>query len=254
VQIPSSLAQGLRLVEIAVERERSGRPGYTASRLADAAGIERSRVSRLTRELRDLGYLERDDAQVHRAGDRFLAVAAALQEPLLRASRSHLRAIAARFPVTARITGRDGVRAILLRYEAGAGAADAAIHPGMVTPVWSTGAGRALLWDHGRDDLEALLEGVQFVGVGGPGGARSVRELDALMRHDRERGIIRAEDEYDAGVLELAVPIRDAAGAIIAALSVSSATRDGRDGRDADDLIAVTLEAAAALTALVGQP
>ena len=37
---------------------------------------------------------------------------------------------------------------------------------------------------------------------------------------------------HDAGVLELAVPIRDAAGAIIAALSVSSATRDGRDGRD----------------------
>ena len=37
-------------------------------------------------------------------------------------------------------------------------------------------------------------------------------------------------------------------------VDVSSATRDGRGGRDADDLIAVTLEAAAALTALVGQP
>ncbi|MBM7503661.1 IclR family transcriptional regulator C-terminal domain-containing protein [Agromyces aurantiacus] len=248
MQIPSSLAQGLRLVEIAVERERSGRPGYTASRLADTAGIERSRVSRLTRELRDLEYLERDDAQVFRAGDRFLSVAAALQEPLLRASRPLLRSIAARFPVTARITGRDGVRAILLRFEAGAGAADAAVHSGMITPVWSTGAGRALLWDHGAGELEALLADVQFVGVGGPGGARSVTELDALMRRDRAAGIIRAEDEYDDGVLELALPIRDARDAVVAAISVSSSSRD-RD--HVETLVEATTHAAARLAAVV---
>ena len=55
--VPSSLAQGLKLLETAVERERSGRAGHTASRLADATGIERSRVSRLSRELSALGYL-----------------------------------------------------------------------------------------------------------------------------------------------------------------------------------------------------
>ena len=242
MQIPSSLAQGLRLLDEVVDRERSGRAGHTASRLAEATGIERSRVSRLTRELVALRYLERDDAQAFRAGDGFLRVAAALQEPLLRAARTELRAIAARFPVTARVTGRDGVRAVLLRYEAGVGASEASVRPGMVTPTWSTGAGRAMLWDHDRRLLDALLADVQFVGVGGPGAARSIDEVDALMRRDRERGVIWAEEEFDDGVLEIGLPIRDGDGRIIAAISASGSTLDPRRASDVASAIARAAE------------
>lgn len=250
MQIPSSLAQGLRLVELAVERERSGRAGHTASRLADAAGIERSRVSRLAGELRDLDYLERDESQAYRAGGRFLAVAAALQEPLLRGARPHLRAIAARFPVTVRISGRDGVRAVLLRYEAAVGAAEPSLRSGMVTPTWSTGAGRALLWDHTETELETLLAEAQFVGVGGPGAARSVPQLVALMDRDRANGMVRAEEEYDDGVLELALPIREGGGGIVAALSVS---RPVDDAGQAGELAGAVAETAAALTELASR-
>ena len=248
MHIQSSLSQGLRLLETAVERERSGRAGHTASRLAEATGIERSRVSRLTRELRSLRYLERDDAQAFRAGDRFLAVAAALNEPLLREARAELRAIAARFRVTSRITGRDGIRAVLLRYEAGVGASEASVRPGMVTPTWSTGAGRALLWDHDREQLETLLADVQFVGVGGPRAALSVVEIDALMQRDRERGIIWAAEEFDEGIHEAALPIRGADGATIAAISASgSALEQDR----ATEIAAAIAAAADRLTKLV---
>lgn len=246
--VQSSLSQGLTLVEAAVGRERSGRTGHTASRLAEATGIERSRVSRLTRELRSLHYLERDEAQAFRAGERFLAVAAALNEPLLRPARAELRALAARFRVTSRITVRDGVRALLLRYEAGVGAAEASVRAGMVTPTWSTGAGRALLWDHDREQLEALLADVQFVGVGGPGGARSVDQVDELMRRDRERGIVWAAEEFDEGIHEAALPIRGTDGAIIAAISASgSALEPPR----ATEIAAAIAAAAARLTQLV---
>lgn len=234
MQIQSSLAQGLRLLGAAVDRERSGLSRYTASRLAEATEIERSRASRLTKELRSLRYLERDGEQTFRAGTTFLAAAAVLNEPVLRAARAELRALAAAYRATARVTARDGAQAILLRYEHAAGGVEASVRPGMVTPVWATGSGRALLWDHDRAALDALLADVQFVGVGGPGAARSVAEVDERMARDRRDGAVWASGEFDEGVDEAAFPIRDGDGRIVAALSASLPTgATGRDSRSA---------------------
>lgn len=215
---PSSLSQGLTLLSAVVDRERSGRSGHTASRLADVTGMERSRVSRLTQELRGLDYVDRDEASVFAAGSAFFRTAAALHAPWLRSARRELRLLAARFSVTSRITVADGPRALLLRFESGPGVPDTSIRAGMITPIWSTGAGRALLLDHDRASLDRLLEGVQFVGVGGPSAARSVADLEGLLTRDREQGVVRAVDEYVAGVTELALPIR-ARGEIIASVS-----------------------------------
>lgn len=250
MQIQSSLAQGLRLLGAAVDRERSGLPRYTASRLAEATGIERSRASRLTKELRALRYLDRDDEQAFRAGPMFLAAAAALNEPVLRAARAELRALAAGHRAATRITARAGVEAILLRYEHAAGAAEASVRPGMITPVWATGSGRALLWDHDLPAIEALLADVQFVGVGGPGAARSVAEVDERMARDRREGAIWASGEFDEGIDEAAYPIRDGEGRIVAALSASraSAAVAGTGSRSA--LIGAVRAAAERLSAL----
>jgi DNA-binding IclR family transcriptional regulator len=216
---PSSLAQGLTLMSAVVDRERSGRLGYNASRLAQLTGMERSRVSRLTQELRSLDYLDRTAESVFSTGPAFLRTAGTLDQPWLRAARRELRLLASRFRMTARITVAEGPRALLLRFESGTGAPDASIRAGMRTPVWSTGAGRALLADHDHAQLEALLEGVQFVGVGGPAAARSIPELQELLQRDRANGITRAVDEYVAGITEFALPIRSH-GAILASASV----------------------------------
>ncbi len=219
---PSSLSQGLALVGSAVARERSGRPGHTASRLADDTGIERSRVSRLTQELRALHFLQRDEDAVFSAGDAYFRTAAALDAPWLRAARGELRTLAATLRLTALVSAADGAAALVLRAEAGPGAADAATRYGMVTPIWCTGAGRALLWDHSRDRLAALLQDVQFVGVGGPAAARTVDEVHALLERDRAAGVIAAADEYAEGVTDLALPILGPSG-IVASIAVSGA-------------------------------
>ncbi|GAA1666946.1 IclR family transcriptional regulator C-terminal domain-containing protein [Microbacterium lacus] len=215
---PSSLAQGLTLLGAVVDRERSGRPGHNASRLAEITGMERSRVSRLTQELRAMDFLGRGEGSAFAVGPAFFRTAGALNAPWLRVARRELRLLAARFSMTARITACDGPQALLLRFESGAAAVDPSIRAGMVSPVWSTGAGRALLLDHDRAALTGLLEGVQFVGVGGPAAARSVDEVAALVDRDRGQGIVRAVDEYVAGITEHAVPIR-VEGTIIASIS-----------------------------------
>lgn len=215
----SSLTQGLALLAAAVEQERSARPGVTASRLAEYTGIERSRVSRLSRELSERRLLERDGDALFTAGAEFFRTAAALNVSWLRESRVALRSLASALGMNAFITVAEGVRGVVLRHETAAEGPDRSLRDGLVTPIWCTGAGRALLWDHGRADIETLLHDVQFVGVGGPTAPRSADEVERMQERDRAAGLISAREEYDQGVDEFALPIRHG-GAVIASIAV----------------------------------
>lgn len=224
----SSLGQGAALLQAVVERERSGRLGYSASRLAEHTGIERSRVSRLTQELDDLGFVQRAEGGVFRAGDAYFALARARQEAWMRRARADLRRLASRFPVTLRITMPDGPRAVLMRFESAPGSPETATFPGMVTPIWCTGGGRALLWEDGEDQLGARLSGVEFVGVGGPRAPRTVGEVHARMERDRAVGFVTAEEEFEYGILELAAPVT-IDGRVVAAVSAACRVDQGID-------------------------
>ncbi|WEK61926.1 MAG: IclR family transcriptional regulator C-terminal domain-containing protein [Candidatus Microbacterium colombiense] len=215
----SSLVQGLSLLDAAVAQERRARPGLNASRLSEHTEIERSRVSRLTQELRARQFLTRDDDALFSAGPAFFGTAAVLNAEWLRAARVALRALAAQLGVNALITVADGARGVLLRYERSRDGSDRSIREGLVTPIWCTGAGRALLWDHTPEQLEALLDDVQFIGVGGPTAARSTDDVRAMQVRDIADGLISASEEYDEGIDEFALPIRRG-GAVIASLAV----------------------------------
>ncbi|MFT3875129.1 MAG: helix-turn-helix domain-containing protein [Propioniciclava sp.] len=216
----SSLGQGLALLDAAVRRERSGLPGPSVSKLADLTGIERSRASRLTQELLDLGLLEKSHDGRLRAGPAYFAWGASRHDTWLRAARRDLRRLASRHRASVRLLAADGPRAVLLRYESAPGAPDAAIRAGMVTPIWSTGGGRALLWQLDVAQIADLLAGSLFIGVGGPHAARSSADVAARVRADRERGVVEAAEEFEYGVVELAFPVIDG-DRVIAAVSAA---------------------------------
>jgi DNA-binding IclR family transcriptional regulator len=227
MQPHSSLMQGLSLVKAAVQREHSGRTGFSISRLAEHVGLERSRASRLTQELRAMRFLELDEGQALRAGPAFFSIAAVRNEHWMRSARAELRRLGSRFDVSARISSRFGAGALLLRSETGVGVSDVSVRPGMITPVWCTGAGRALLIDLDDDAVAALLSDVVFVGVGGPRAPHSVPEVLERLARDREAGCAVAVEEYEQGRSELGVPIRDGAGAVVAAISVVTTELSG---------------------------
>jgi len=216
----SSMAQGLRIVRFVADREKSGRQLSGVSQLAAELQMEQSRVSRLTQELCDLGLLERVDRGPFRVGPRFFSLGACLSTGWVREAAPELERLVALLGLRARISVLDGYRVILLRASSTDAVAGSFVKPGMVTPAWCTGAGRALLWDHKQRELQALLKDVNFIGVGGPEAAHSALEVWDLMARDRSAGYITAAEEFEHGIVELAVPIRDAAGNIVASLSV----------------------------------
>ena len=143
--------------------------------------MEQSRVSRLTQELCELGLLERVERGPFRTGPRFFSLAAALNTGWVRESRTELEALVASFGLRSRISVREGFRVILLRASSNDAVPGSFVKPGMVTPVWCTGSGRALLWDEQQPAVQALLAGRQLHWRGRSGGgpfAAGSRRID----------------------------------------------------------------------------
>ncbi|MFK0110145.1 IclR family transcriptional regulator [Streptomyces sp. NPDC091217] len=223
----SSLRMALRMVNTVLDREVSGRSGFNVSRLADEVGVERSKASRTTQDLCDKGFLERRDDSTFRAGTAFFTTAASLHPGLLGRSRPLLRRLAVEHGAGARLSVRDGVQVLLLRAESAAGLGrEWQGAASLVTPCWCTGAGRALLLDHTADEITALLDDYELIGVGGPHAARSAGEVAAANDRDRPRGFVAAHGEFEHGVTEYAVPVRDSAGHVRAAVSVVGRQED----------------------------
>jgi DNA-binding IclR family transcriptional regulator len=223
----SSLRRALRIVNTVLDREASGRAGFSVSRLADEVGIERSKASRTTQDLCDKGFLERREDATLRVGSAFFAAAASLHPGLVRRSRPLLRRLAVEHGAGARLSVLDGVQVRLVRAESAAGMGHEWLGPAsLATPCWCTGAGRALLLDHTTEEIAGLLEDYELIGVGGPNAARSVKELVAANDRDRPGGIITAQGEFEHGVVEYAAPVRDADGRIRAAVSVVGRQHD----------------------------
>ncbi|MFK4272396.1 IclR family transcriptional regulator [Streptomyces milbemycinicus] len=240
-QAASSLRTGLQIINAVLERETSGRTGFNVARLAQEIGIDPSKASRMTQELCDRGFLERREDSTLRVAAGFYELGRALNHGLPGASRPVLRRLAIAHGVGARLSVRDGVLVRLLRSEAAAEPWPA--RAGLVTPCWCTGAGRALLLDHSGDEIAALLEGYELIGVGGPGAAHSAEELTAANDRDRPGGMVAAHEEFEHGITEYAVPVRDGEGRIFAALAVLGRLTDLRPGEEAirADLTAAAL-------------
>lgn len=246
----SSMAQGLRIVRLVADREKLGRQLLGVSQLAVELDMEQSRVSRLAQELCDLGLLERVDRGPFRTGPRFFSLAAALNTGWVREARTELEALVAALGLRARLSVRDGYRVTLVRASSNDAVPGSFVKPGMVTPAWCTGAGRALLWDLDRPALDSLLQDVNYIGIGGPGAAHSTDGVWDLMVRDLGAGFITAAEEFEHDVVELAVPVRDAGGAILASLSVLG-SRAGI-GPDAAAAAAVLTSAAERLGSRAG--
>jgi DNA-binding IclR family transcriptional regulator len=203
----AGLARGLEVLA-ALAAPEAGRDGLGVVRLAALVGADKSQLSRTLATLAESGFVERDaETLAYRLGWRLFALAAMTAESrLLVAGPAILRGIVVSLGESAHLSVRQGAQVLTLLSESSPATLHAPGRVGALTPLATTSAGRVLAGDLADEELAVLgLEGAR----------------DAIARA-RTDGYAIVREEFEAGVVAAAAPIRDPAGHIVAALNVSA--------------------------------
>jgi DNA-binding IclR family transcriptional regulator len=240
-----TLGGALQIVLEIVETEVVGGSPPGVARLAGQLGLHESQVSRILKDLQALEIVERDEStRGFLAGPRYFRLAAAGLDPgLIEQGRPILRALAARFGAPALLAVRSHDLALTIGAELPRGVLrlDSS---SWWRSCWCTGAGRALLLDHSAEELRELFRGETF-DEGGPQAARDLGDLSHRVAADAARGVVVADSEFEHAVIEVAAPVRDAVGAVRAAIAVAIPLPEA--DRVRDELVRAVREAAVEL-------
>jgi IclR family KDG regulon transcriptional repressor len=219
----SSLHRTLAILTVLGSEEAAERGGLGVVEIARRVGKEKTQVSRALKSLDQAGLVERDrDTLVYRLGWRVFTMAANAGQPRLRSAappvlRRLVNVLKERVHLT--VLTPDGALTVLS--ESPMRAVQATGWVGRVTPLHTTSSGRALLFDHTDDEVRELFAPTPFT-VTEPRAPRDVEDLIERLRTARETGYALAVEEFEAGLVGAAAPVRDFLGRVTAALNVSA--------------------------------
>ncbi|GAA4111730.1 IclR family transcriptional regulator [Nocardioides fonticola] len=268
----SGLVRDLEVLELLAGAEARREGGLRVLRIAELLGRDKATVSRALATLADAGILRRDPERLtYDLGPKLFALAAQTQEAMLvQQARPLLRQMATSTRETTHLCVLRGGNVLTLVSEMSSQVVGTTSWAGTTTAAWRTPSGRVLIsdWDrasvaswytaHGRD--EALVNPREehapgaFSLVTDPAPEQLVvHDLDTLLAEltrIRQRGYATSSSELEDGVVAASAPVRDATGAIIAAVNISAPK--ARLGARLEEMGAYVARGAAALSAELG--
>ncbi|MBA2383966.1 MAG: IclR family transcriptional regulator [Actinobacteria bacterium] len=217
------MRRGLAILFALEDDEALGGEAPGVVRIASLVGREKSQVSRTLRILAEDGLVDRDPVTLgYRLGWRLLAMAGrASNAALIAAVDPLLQRLVRELGERAHLSVLQGAEVLTVLSEAPDRAIQAAGWVGRTVPAYSSSSGRALLLDHDRERLAELFREVEFVAAT-PKTPHNVEELYDRISVARKRGFALVDEEFEAGLVAAAAPVRDFGGRIVAALNVSA--------------------------------
>jgi IclR family pca regulon transcriptional regulator len=220
------------------------RPVLGISEIADALGISRATTHRYVSTLVAQGDLQRDSSRKYRLapGSIELGMATLNAMGLCRHARVHLEELAKRSGYSSQIAVLDGP-AILVLDTVTARRGQTKAEAGSRLPLYCTGMGKVLLAYLPLDPRAQLVSELELIAAG-PNTVLGRQELEAQLDRVPDMGVAINDEELAELSCEIAAPVRDHLGDVIAAMSVSAG--DGRlDIHDLLERYEVSLIAAA---------
>lgn len=214
-----SLERGLNLLKVLSDSPDPVGVREVARRVELSAAI----VQRLMNTLGDWGYVEQDsDTKRYRLGHAALALAHHVirQEPMLEAALEELRRLARDHHLNGFLGERHGSRGIYRLAVQSDGPLVVRATPGDPLALHSTALGKALLAALTDAEVQALLGSAPLQGKT----SRTVTDPDRLLaqlRKVRLAGYATSVEENLPGIVAVGAGIRDASGAVVAAISVA---------------------------------
>jgi IclR family pca regulon transcriptional regulator len=217
----TSLARGLEVLA-AFE----GHAALTVTQAAKATALPRSSVARCLFTLAQLGYLA-NEGNAYRLRPALLPLLRAYShsDPLVRAGQPVVDSIRDRLHESCSIgifdTRGQNDRVIYICRAETSRIISVPLLVGSMLPSYCTSMGRVLLAALSIDALEIFLTVASFV-PRTPKTITSPARLRAELQQIREQGWAIADGELEPGLRSIAVPVRNAAGVVTAAINLGT--------------------------------
>lgn len=213
-----SLARGLGVIT-AFGADRSA---MTLSEVALEAGLSRAAARRFLLTLVDLGYV-RADGRLFRLAPRVLDLGYAYLSSLSLpgVAEPHLEWLVHETGESSSMSVLDGTDIVYVARVSASRIMSVAINVGTRFPAHATSMGRVLLAGLDEEQLDAYLRAVDLTALT-TRTVGSAEELRARVDEVRRAGFALVDQELEAGLRALAVPVHDRQGRIVAAVNVSS--------------------------------
>ena len=220
-----TLMRGLDLIEAVADQP------LTATELAEKLGLTKSTAHRLASALVDRGFLASAQRSGYRLGPRMLALGhrAAEQADIIQLARPHLEALGVLSEDTVHmgVLNAEQNRALYLDKISGRRRINISSRVGDSQPLTCTGLGKALILDHGEGWWAERLAQDQAEGAPRADPALWLERMRAYAQSGYAFDLEENEDRIRC----VSAPVRNAAGKIVAAISVSSAAQYMDDNR-----------------------
>lgn len=213
-----ALARGLDVISAMTD----ARAGLSLSEVASRVELDRATARRILMTFEALGYVRSADRRFHLTPKILtLGYAYLSSTPVLDLAKPYLSQAAADVGGSCSICVIDGDQ---LMYLARASAVrrnlSQLVEIGTHLPLYATSAGKILLASIGEEALEAYLGRVKLV----PFTSRTITDVDVLrdaIYVAGRNGWAASDQEQEDGVRSVAIPLRNGAGAVVAALNAS---------------------------------
>ena len=189
---------------------------------AKALGINRTTLMRLVASLEAESLLERTGSGGFQLGSAFIELAAhrIFSADIVTVAGPIVARLAAELGLSAHLGQLDGRDVLYVLRHAPNVSLVSNVRVGSRLPAHATTMGRVLLAGKSRAEIEALYEDADLPAATAKT-ATTLPALLALLAADRARGHADSEGAFEAGIDSIAAPVRDASGAVIAAINVT---------------------------------
>lgn len=213
-----SLARGLRVVE-SFENHPEGR---SIVEIAYSTGLSRAAIRRILVTLELLGYVERTrqvhrlKTQVLRLGFSFLSSSSAVE-----AARPILESISEQLHESSSMSMLDGGQIVYVARSAASRILAAGLSVGSRLPAYCTSMGRVLLAALSDEQLETHLRDLVPKAYT-PKTLTRIPQLRKAIQQVRKDGYAIVDEELEAGLRSIAVPVSTRGGQVLAAINVGT--------------------------------
>jgi IclR family acetate operon transcriptional repressor len=216
---PKALVKGIALVDIVAASSGPVRQ----SDLVEQSGLPRPTAVRLLDALRELGLLDTDAHGDYRLGAHVAMWGLAFRNAIdiSDIAADVMQDLSAELRETCYLGVRDGDRVLYLGAAHGPQAIRPAATVGASNPLYCTGIGKALLAFLPAAERDAYIARTEFVART----ANTVTDRESfvgVLDATAARGYAIDDIENEEGIRCIAVPIRDASGAVVAGMSISA--------------------------------